>query len=206
MIKLLLVALLSVGKIDSPFLAKGVGEVGALQLDPLPTIHMREIMSHEAHRHPYMEALGTIYLKKLRYGERFGSNAGSCWRLLFVYALMPWLQKYRIYGDRTDRRGSFAAIETQTSNYKESSVEPRSAAFTMNREASAVFVPRIFSGHVKKSTTLSNTDAPKVDQMSKELEELRAKLALYEETYGVCPQTLSSDDDPSAAEESLADK
>jgi hypothetical protein len=37
-----------------------------------------------------------MYLMKLRYGEKFGSRAGSCWRLLFVYVLMPWLHKYRV--------------------------------------------------------------------------------------------------------------
>lgn len=40
--------------------------------------------------------LGTIYLYKLRYSKHFGQRAGSCWRLIFVYALMPWLHKYRI--------------------------------------------------------------------------------------------------------------
>lgn len=32
---------------------------------------------------------------KLRYGESFGTTPGSCWRLLFVYALFPWLHPYR---------------------------------------------------------------------------------------------------------------
>ena len=66
-------------------------------LATVPTINMRDIMSHEAHRHPFIEAMGTIYLLKLRYGKAFCSNAGSCWRLLFVYSLMPWMQRYRIF-------------------------------------------------------------------------------------------------------------
>lgn len=97
MIKLIFVAAFSVGRIDSPFLARRVGEIGPIELDPFPTIHQRDIMSHEAHRHPFIEALGTIYLMKLKHGTLFGSNAGSCWRLIFVYALMPWMQKYRIF-------------------------------------------------------------------------------------------------------------
>ena len=57
---------------------------------------MRDVLIHEAHRHPYLELLGTMYLYKLRYAESFGKTAGSCWRLLFVYGLMPWLHQYRI--------------------------------------------------------------------------------------------------------------
>jgi hypothetical protein len=37
-----------------------------------------------------------MYLMKLRYRESFGSKAGATWRLLFVYALMPWMHRYRI--------------------------------------------------------------------------------------------------------------
>ena len=31
---------------------------------------------------------------KLRHDD-FGSFAGTCWRMLFVYALAPWMRKYR---------------------------------------------------------------------------------------------------------------
>ena len=33
---------------------------------------------------------------KLRHNEKFGQRAGSAWRLIFVYALMPWLHNHRI--------------------------------------------------------------------------------------------------------------
>lgn len=36
-----------------------------------------------------------MYMLKLRHDE-FGSFAGTCWRMLFVYALAPWMRKYRI--------------------------------------------------------------------------------------------------------------
>lgn len=96
MCKLLITSALYVGRIDTPFLAPGVGRLGDLELDGYPVVFMKDILSHEAHRHPYLELMGVIYLMKLRYGEHFGNRAGSTWRLIFVYALMPWLSKYRI--------------------------------------------------------------------------------------------------------------
>ena len=39
--------------------------------------------------------LGTMYLLMLRHRDQFCNEAGSCWRLIFVYVLMPWLSKYR---------------------------------------------------------------------------------------------------------------
>jgi len=96
LIKLLLAAGASIGRIDTPFLAPGVGQIGRIALDNYPNVHLKDVLSQEAHRHPYIEQLGVIYLMKLRYRENFGETAGSCWRLLFVYSLMPWLHKYRV--------------------------------------------------------------------------------------------------------------
>jgi hypothetical protein len=112
MIKLLIVAGSSIGRIDTPFLAKGVGQIGSVELDPFPTIHLRDILMHDAHRHPYIELLGKIYLMKLRYGTNFGNTAGSCWRLIFVYALCPWLQKYRISGISSDESSSLPLVNS----------------------------------------------------------------------------------------------
>lgn len=70
--------------------------MGRIEMDPIPTVQMRGILLQEAHRHPYIEALGSMYLLKLRYGPRFCTSAGSCWRLVFVHALMPWLKKHRL--------------------------------------------------------------------------------------------------------------
>jgi len=96
MFKILLISVASVGNIDRRLLAEGVGQIGSLEFDPYPTIHLRDLVAHEAHRHPYIEILGTVYLMKLRYSERFGSRSGSAWRLMFVYALLPWMHQYRI--------------------------------------------------------------------------------------------------------------
>jgi hypothetical protein len=115
MCKLIFVATTSIGKIDRPFLAHGVGQIGSFEFDSYPTIHTRDLVAHEAHRHPYIEILGHMYLLKLRYADRFGNRAGSAWRLIFVYALMPWFHKYRIrdgeYGKNRIEDGDESDIE-----------------------------------------------------------------------------------------------
>lgn len=54
MVKLMLVAASFIGRVNLNLLAPGVGRVGPLELDNYPIIHMKELLSHEAHRHPYM--------------------------------------------------------------------------------------------------------------------------------------------------------
>eukprot|EP00568_Trieres_chinensis_P014101 CAMPEP_0183326472 /NCGR_PEP_ID=MMETSP0160_2-20130417/82261_1 /TAXON_ID=2839 ORGANISM="Odontella Sinensis, Strain Grunow 1884" /NCGR_SAMPLE_ID=MMETSP0160_2 /ASSEMBLY_ACC=CAM_ASM_000250 /LENGTH=611 /DNA_ID=CAMNT_0025494465 /DNA_START=70 /DNA_END=1905 /DNA_ORIENTATION=- len=104
-VKLLLTSALYIGRIDTPLLAPGVGNLwGNFELDNYPTIFIKDILAHEAHRHPYLELLGAMYMMKLRYQENFGRRSGSCWRLLFVYALMPWLSKYRILARKDGHR------------------------------------------------------------------------------------------------------
>lgn len=102
MFKILLIAASSIGHIDRKLLADGVGQLGPVEFDPYPTIHVRDLVAHEAHRHPFIEILGTMYLMKLRYARHFGSRAGSAWRLIFIYALLPWMHQYRILGDDTN--------------------------------------------------------------------------------------------------------
>lgn len=96
MCKLIVAAALFVGRIDTPFLADGVCRVGGVELDGYPAIFLKDTLAHEAHRHPFIELMGVFYLYKLRYGRHFGKRAGTTWRLIFVSALFPWLNKYRI--------------------------------------------------------------------------------------------------------------
>ena len=98
----MLIAAASMGQIDRRLLNEGVGQFGPLEFDPYPTIHVRELVAHDAHRHPFIEILGTMYLMKLRYAKHFGSRAGSAWRLVFIYALLPWMHQYRILEKDTD--------------------------------------------------------------------------------------------------------
>jgi len=84
------------GRLDTPFLSSGVGVVNNIALDSYPNAFRKDLLSHDAHRHPYLERLGTMYMMKLRYGGEFGKRSGSCWRVLFVLCLMPWMRKYRL--------------------------------------------------------------------------------------------------------------
>jgi hypothetical protein len=94
-IRLLLTTCFYVGRVDTPFLYKSVGHIGGYRVDGEPYMFQIDILQHEAHRHPYIETLGTMYLLMLRHRDNFCNEAGSCWRLIFIYVLMPWLSKYR---------------------------------------------------------------------------------------------------------------
>mmetsp|Transcript_24789 Transcript_24789/g.60926 ORF Transcript_24789/g.60926 Transcript_24789/m.60926 type:complete len:1042 (-) Transcript_24789:625-3750(-) len=105
MVKLLFLAAFYVGRIDTKFLAPGANEYlgGLVYVDIFPDYFIADILSTEAHRHPYIERLGTLYLYKLKYGPTFATRAGCAWRLLFVTGLMPWLQKYRVASRRIEK-------------------------------------------------------------------------------------------------------
>mmetsp|Transcript_27232 Transcript_27232/g.38982 ORF Transcript_27232/g.38982 Transcript_27232/m.38982 type:complete len:587 (+) Transcript_27232:1130-2890(+) len=90
----MLAATMFIGRVDVPFLSQDACFVGPIELDSFPLIFRKDLLSHEAHRHPYIERLGVMYMLKLQHDD-FGSRAGTYWRLLFIYALLPWMRKYR---------------------------------------------------------------------------------------------------------------
>ncbi|CAB9525693.1 expressed unknown protein [Seminavis robusta] len=95
-ITLICVTIFFIGRIDTPLLADGIGYVKGTPVDKPPIAFKKDLLIHEAHRHPYMERLGLLYLLKLHGGKSFGTRAGAYWRLLFTLALLPWMRKYRV--------------------------------------------------------------------------------------------------------------
>ena len=52
---------------------------------------------------------------KLRHPHKFGNYAGTCWRLLFTFSLMPWMRKYRLNPDNIEVTAfKFAAMRMWT--------------------------------------------------------------------------------------------
>ena len=95
MVKLLFLAALYIGRIDTPFVADKVGDFKWFHLEAYHLWFLTDVLAVEAHRHPFIETLGSMYLMKLKYKGSFMNRAGSKWRELLVIALMPWLHKYR---------------------------------------------------------------------------------------------------------------
>jgi hypothetical protein len=84
-----------VGRIDEPFLADNIALFG-YKFDYVPLTYIKELLVHEAHRHPYLERLSTMYMMRLRYKSFASSDACGAWRQLFVLTLLPWLMHSRV--------------------------------------------------------------------------------------------------------------
>lgn len=111
-----------------------MGVIGPIILDAGPFAFRKDLLLHDAHRHPYIERLGLLYMMKLRFGNSFATRNGSCWRLLFTLALMPWFRKYRIRSyaesleDKMDENESKAEMSRMLR-----SIEPQENSAIVNR-------------------------------------------------------------------------
>jgi hypothetical protein len=95
----------------------------------LPQAFRKDLVVSEAHRHPYIQRLTVFYLTKLRHGPKFCTRAGSCWRLIYVLALMPWLKKYRPGFENYDM-ATTNSIKQTTAGRNECAKNPASSPAT----------------------------------------------------------------------------
>ena len=117
-----------IGRIDEPFLASNVAVFG-YKFDYVPQNYVTEMLVHEAHRHPFLERMGAMYLMRLRH-RSFGSDAGACWRQLFVLTLMPWLMKHRVFYEQR----CMESIKDQKSEIEIQEDEDKDALAAMAQE------------------------------------------------------------------------
>jgi hypothetical protein len=115
-----------IGRIDEPFLADNVSLMG-YKFDYVPLNYIKEILVHEAHRHPYIERLGAMYLMRLRHPSFASNDACACWRQLLVLTLMPWLMKYRVFHEQR----SIESLQDQASEKAVQAEEDREALAEM---------------------------------------------------------------------------
>ena len=170
MLKLLAVSALSVGRVDSPFLAPGVGDFSFVSFDPMPSIHLRCVIAQEAHRHPYVEAAGTLFLMKLHHGDSVLTRAGVVWRLLFVHALMPWMAKYRKAGGLCgDEMAKSNKNISRTGSFIAGNLSEKSPC-TIAGRSSSINAPHCSEAQVTKSEQNLR------DQWEAERRELKAKI------------------------------
>uniref|UniRef100_A0A7S3UDG6 Uncharacterized protein n=1 Tax=Picocystis salinarum TaxID=88271 RepID=A0A7S3UDG6_9CHLO len=91
---LLLAVAVYMGRIDVDLLQKDLAI-----FDGYPRWFQVDLIVHEAHRHPFIERLATLYLYRWAYRGKsgFGNTPSACWRLIFVLTLMPWFVKDRVH-------------------------------------------------------------------------------------------------------------
>lgn len=106
----LFAALFWVGRIDVTFLSSEVVLFG-YHFDYVPLNFVKEILVHEAHRHPYIARLTQMYLMKLRHKDFAGSRASAAWRQLCIVAFFPWLAKNRVFNEERVTQAAMALAE-----------------------------------------------------------------------------------------------
>jgi hypothetical protein len=92
-VKIFVAMAVNLGRVDMPFLAREVTTLGPHNLDGFPVFYHKDLLIHDAHRHPYLERLGLIYLLKFRLGPQFGSRFGSAWRIFVLSCTYAVVEK-----------------------------------------------------------------------------------------------------------------
>jgi len=116
--QVIVAVLLWIGRVDVPLLAPNV-QILSTELDFANTHFVKDLLVHEAHRHPYIERLAQLYLMQWRHS--FASDAYNAWRLVFVQTLFPWMRKYRVFATSL---GNGASITREVKHNDDESEQP----------------------------------------------------------------------------------
>ena len=176
-LKFFFVSIWFIPRLDTPFLAEGNGRIGGTEIDRYPQVFRKDLLMHEAHRHPYIERLGLMFLLKLQLGDRFGRAAHSRWRLLLTLSLMPWMRRYRVIVARTDIDEYIADLEDGVQAEKDGSTEDRRA--TMRKLALAKSVRDISESHRILGSNAMSLEA-QLSELKRQNKILQDKLQRYQ--------------------------
>ena len=181
-----------IARIDTPFLAPGVGRIGTMELDAFPLAFRKDVLMHEAHRHPFIETLGFLCLLQLRLGacsgkSLFGRNAHSCWRLLLVLALCPWLRKYYRGCSSCKYGGSSSTLENNNTDDDDNRIQHSRRALLVQasrrqlrlEEEEEEIEDMVTKLH--QISALNQSLLQRVQQLEKENKELRPKASMVED-------------------------
>eukprot|EP00547_Thalassionema_nitzschioides_P006700 CAMPEP_0194218658 /NCGR_PEP_ID=MMETSP0156-20130528/24313_1 /TAXON_ID=33649 /ORGANISM="Thalassionema nitzschioides, Strain L26-B" /LENGTH=1129 /DNA_ID=CAMNT_0038948105 /DNA_START=84 /DNA_END=3473 /DNA_ORIENTATION=- len=125
-----------IGRIDSVLLSDEVDMLG-YRFDTVPHKFVTEILVHDAHRHPYIERMGAMYLMRYKYGENFSSDAGAAWRRIFISTLFPWVLKYKEHVEENIEDDQLLKKEEESAKRREAKAKLdvfRSSLFTKVEE------------------------------------------------------------------------
>lgn len=113
------------------------------------------ILINAAHRHPFVDLVGKIYLLKLRYGERFANRAGYAFRLMFTVALLPWVRKYRVIA-RPEIGSSDDNSPTEGSALRRATLLPRSSILAQSVNRASVMTTRFVDSAVVMAESIDS--------------------------------------------------
>ena len=103
-----------------------------------------------------------MYLMKLKHGSNFGKKSSSAWRLLFVFALMPWLRKYRII---------YANLDNETNNLLLQNISLKKRCDEMHEELRQSILKLDGNAEQKNVEGSVVEDLDKIDELDKDSEE-----------------------------------